>query len=163
MKPWLLATTLTTLELQQLGFSLEKGVDFHIFKKAKERGKKIEALETVSYQLGLLDNLSAKTQELFLLQTLDELNILEKDMEQIVRSWSAGKTEGLEVLLNNIQEFPEVYTAMITERNKNWMPHIESYLQEQETYFIVVGTLHLIGEKGLLAMLRAKGYRITQF
>jgi len=162
MKPWLMATTLTTLELQKLGFSLERGVDSHLFEKAKKEGKKIEGLETVSYQLGLLDNLSPTTQELFLLQTLEELSILEKEMEQIIESWSVGRTAGLEVLLKSMREFPEVYKALITERNKNWMPHIESYLQQQDTYLIVVGTLHLLGEEGLLSLLKALGYEITQ-
>lgn len=83
-------------------------------------------------------------------------------MDQIVESWSEGRTAGLEVLLKSMREFPDVYKALITERNKNWMPHIESSLQNKETYLIVVGTLHLLGDEGLLALLKAQGYKITQ-
>ena len=162
MKPWMMATTITTLELQKLGFQLDQGVDTHLFQKAQAAGKTIVGLETVSYQLSLFDGLSPKTQELFLLQTLEELSILEKETQQIVESWSQGRTEGLEVMLKSMRQFPEVHKALITTRNNNWMPQIESYLQEKDISLIVVGTMHLLGDEGLLAMLNEKGYTITQ-
>ena len=162
MKPWMMATTITTLELQKLGFQIDQGVDAHIFQRAKSAGKKIEGLETVSYQLGLFDSLSPKTQELFLLQTLEEISILEKETQQIVDSWSQGETEGLAIMLESMRQFPEVYQALITTRNNNWMSHIESYLNQKETYLVVVGTMHFLGDEGLLAMLQEKGFTIEQ-
>ncbi len=162
MKPWMLATTITLLELQKLGFATDFGVDQHFFLKAKTQGKTIEGLETVEYQINLFDNLSLGTQELFLLQTLKELNLLERQTHQLVESWTHGRVEGLEVMLENMQEFPEVYEALITQRNNTWLPHVESYLQKEEPYMIIVGALHLLGEKGLLAMLKEKGYVIKQ-
>ena len=162
MKPWMMATTITTLELQKLGFQIDQGVDTHLFQKAQAAGKTIVGLETVSYQLSLFDGLSPKTQELFLLQTLEELSILEKETQQIVESWSQGRTDGLEVMLKSMRQFPEVHKALITTRNNNWMPQIESYLLEEDTSLIVVGTMHLLGDEGLLSMLQDKGYRISQ-
>ncbi|WP_454063964.1 TraB/GumN family protein [Candidatus Nitrospira salsa] len=162
MKPWMLATTITILELQKLGFGTDHGVDQHFFQRAKAQGKTVEGLETVEYQLNLFDSLSAKTQEQFLLQTLDEIDILEQQTHQLVNSWTHGQIEGLEVMLENMKKFPEVYEALITQRNNNWLPHFESYLQKHETAMIVVGTLHLLGKQGLLAMLQEKGYVIKQ-
>ena len=162
MKPWMLASTITILELQKLGFETIHGVDQHFFEKAKAEGKTIEGLETVEYQLNLFDNLSPKTQEQFLLQTLGEIDILEQQTHQLVESWTHGLIKGLEVMLENMQEFPEVYEALITERNNDWLPHVESFLQKEEPYMMVVGTLHLLGEEGLLAMLKEKGYIIKQ-
>ena len=162
MKPWMLATTITILELQKLGFGTDHGVDQHFFQKAKTEEKTVEGLETVEYQLNLFDSLSPKTQEQFLLQTLAEIDILEEQTHNLVESWTHGQIEGLEVMLENMQEFPEVYEALITQRNQNWLPHVESYLQQDEPTMIVVGTLHLLGEEGLLAMLKEKGYNIQQ-
>ncbi|GJL66838.1 MAG: GumN protein [Nitrospirales bacterium] len=162
MKPWMLATTITMLELQKLGFGTNHGVDQHFFQKAKAQRKTVEGLETVEYQLNLFDGLSATTQEQFLLQTLVEVDILEQQTHQLVDSWTHGELEGLEVMLENMKKFPEVYEALITRRNNNWLPHFESYLQQHETTMIVVGTLHLLGKQGLLAMLREKGYVIKQ-
>ena len=162
MKPWMLASTITILELQKLGFETVHGIDQHFFERAKAEGKTVEGLETVEYQLNLFDSLSPKTQEQFLLQTLGEIDMLEQQTHQLVESWTHGRVTGLEVMLENMQEFPEVYEALITKRNLDWLPHVESYLQNNEPYMVVVGTLHLLGEKGLLAMLTKKGYVIQQ-
>ncbi|MGB0908818.1 MAG: TraB/GumN family protein [Nitrospirales bacterium] len=162
MKPWMLAMTLTILELQKLGFETDHGVDQHFFEKAKTEGKSVEGFETVEYQLSRFDSLPFGVQEQFLLQTLGEIGTLKQQTQNLVQSWTSGRVEGLEVMLEKMQEFPEVYEALISQRNNNWMPHIETYLQENEPYMIVVGTLHLVGEEGLLAMLKKKGYMIQQ-
>jgi uncharacterized protein YbaP (TraB family) len=39
---------------------------------------------------------------------------------------------------------------------------IEGYLRSGKTYFVVVGAGHMGGSGGLLALLRARGYRIEQ-
>ena len=162
MKPWMLATTVTILELQKLGFETTQGVDQHLYQRAKLRGKTVEGFETVDYQLSLFDNLSPKTQEQFLLQTLGELDIIEQETNHLVESWIHGRIEGLEIMLENMKDFPDLYEALITQRNKNWLPQVESYLQKDEPYMIVVGTLHLLGEEGLLTMLKEKGYAVNQ-
>ncbi|WP_447969718.1 TraB/GumN family protein [Nitrospira sp. M1] len=162
MKPWMLATTITIVELQKLGFETGLGVDQHFFQKAKVQGQTIEGLETVEYQLNLFDGLSPNTQEQYLLQTLSEIDVLEQQTRQLVDSWTHGRIEGLEVMLEKMKKFPEMYEALIIRRNNNWLPQVESYLQNNETSMIVVGTLHLIGEQGLLALLKEKGYVITQ-
>ena len=51
---------------------------------------------------------------------------------------------------------------MVINRNNDWLPHIEQALQEKEPVFIVVGALHLLGNEGLIALLKEKGYRVEQ-
>lgn len=50
---------------------------------------------------------------------------------------------------------------MLKDRNLNWMPSIEGYLDRNEDAFIVVGSAHLPGSWGLLALLEAEGYEVT--
>lgn len=163
VKPWMLATTLTTLELKKLGFAPDQGIDRHLYARAKAKARKIEGLETVEEQLNLFDRLSPKTQELFLLHTLRELTLLREQTQAIVSAWRKGRIEGFEDMLHGIQAFPEVYRALITDRNRRWLPVIESCLDENRPCFVVVGTLHLLGEHGLLALLAEKGYTIQQW
>ena len=40
---------------------------------------------------------------------------------------------------------------------------IEGYLKTKETYFVVVGAGHLVGSKGIIQMLKEKGYSVEQF
>jgi uncharacterized protein YbaP (TraB family) len=39
---------------------------------------------------------------------------------------------------------------------------IEEFLKTGQTYFVVVGAGHLIGDKGIIELLRRKGYRVQQ-
>jgi uncharacterized protein YbaP (TraB family) len=39
---------------------------------------------------------------------------------------------------------------------------IEGFLRTKETSFVAVGAAHLIGERGILEMLRNKGYTVKQ-
>jgi uncharacterized protein YbaP (TraB family) len=39
---------------------------------------------------------------------------------------------------------------------------IEGYLNRRERHFIAVGSLHLAGPRGLVEMLRARGYTVRQ-
>ena len=45
-------------------------------------------------------------------------------------------------------------------RNEEWLPKIEKMIKEQPT-FIAIGISHLEEERGLLHLLRAKGYTLT--
>jgi len=51
---------------------------------------------------------------------------------------------------------------LIIERNNNWVPQIENFIGQNDNYFIVVGALHLVGKKGVVELLKAKGHKISQ-
>lgn len=162
MKPWMIATVVMALELQKLGFESAYGVDRHFFEKAQAAGKDRQGLETVEFQLNLFDQLPLPVQEQFLLQTLEDLKNLEQEVSEIVLAWKQGNVRKLEGLLVGMQEYPELYQALVVNRNKAWLPHIEQALQEKAPVFIVVGALHLMGREGLIAALQEKGYWVEQ-
>jgi uncharacterized protein YbaP (TraB family) len=39
---------------------------------------------------------------------------------------------------------------------------IERYLDSEGTYFVIVGAGHLVGKKGILELLKSKGYAVEQ-
>jgi uncharacterized protein YbaP (TraB family) len=57
---------------------------------------------------------------------------------------------------------PAAYQSLIVERNRNWMPQIDSCFAKPQPCLVVVGAAHLVGRDGLLTMLRRKGYRVEQ-
>jgi hypothetical protein len=162
MKPWMAAMAVTALELRKLGFESAWGVDRHFFEKAQEAEKDIQGLESVEFQLGLFDNLSTPIQELFLLQSLEDLKNIEARIKEMVDAWTQGNVKDLERLLERMREYPELYQALVVSRNQNWLPHIEQALQQPKPVFIVVGTMHLLGKEGLLMVLKEKGYAVEQ-
>ncbi len=163
MKPWFLSLSLVAMKMQQLGYDAQHGVDRHFFDRARKAKKEVLGLETADFQLNLLDSLPAKTQEESLLQTLKELDQFETDFEQVVRAWAAGQEKQLDnLLLEGFKEYPDVYAKLISERNRNWLPKIESHFQGGNKTLVVVGAAHLVGRDGVVELLKRKGYSVEQ-
>ncbi|PYI45944.1 MAG: hypothetical protein DMF10_10575 [Verrucomicrobia bacterium] len=81
----------------------------------------------------------------------------------IIGLWRGGDADALNRLLqDSFRDFPSLGRRIIDVRNRNWLPKIEGYLRSGHTYFVVVGAGHLGGPNGLLALLRARGYKIEQ-
>lgn len=163
MKPWLVAITLMGPTLQAAGFKAELGVDKHFFDRAKEAGLKRQALETLAYQLDRFDQLSPRLQEDMLVSSMKELDTQVGNVRELAQQWAAGDVKALEAsLLVSFEGSRELYDRLLVERNHNWVPHVETCLQQNAGCFIVVGAAHLVGPDGLPTLLAAKGYKVTQ-
>jgi uncharacterized protein YbaP (TraB family) len=163
MKPWLVAITLMAPTLQSAGFKPELGIDKHFFDRAKEKGLKRQALETLTYQIDRFDQMSPKLQEEMLIATIEDLDTQVSGVKDMVRAWTSGDIDTMEKLtLTAFVQSPELYQRLLLERNQNWMPHVERCLADNAGCFIVVGAAHLVGKDGLPVLLAKKGYKIAQ-
>jgi hypothetical protein len=163
LEPWFLALTLTPLKLLSLGFEAQYGIDLYFYQQAQDSEKQVESLETLEDQLQLFDTLPAATQEVFLLQTLEELDNLGTDMDNIVATWKAGDTEAMgHFLLDSFEQHPELRDRVLTQRNLNWLPAIEGFIDQEDDYLVIVGAAHLIGTDGVVNLLRDRGYKVNQ-
>ena len=61
------------------------------------------------------------------------------------------------------EDFPELMDMLLHQRNDDWIPMIEQMISSDGTEFLLVGALHLVGERGLLAQLRRRGYTVEKF
>jgi uncharacterized protein len=164
-KPWILALTLTSLDLARSGYDPEYGIDMHFLSEASVR-KEIKELESIDYQINLLSGFSDMDQEAFLLYTLKDLNSLDTEVDQLIRTWKTGDAKGMESLLiksfHEDQKLTSVYEKLLYERNRNMVLKIEGFLKTAESHFVIVGAGHLVGDKGIIEMLRKKGYLVEQ-
>jgi uncharacterized protein YbaP (TraB family) len=163
MKPWMVALTLTSLELSRAGYLGDQGIDATMYARAGAEGKQRLGLESAADQVSLFAGLSDQEGLDFLSYTLDELDSVIPEVEAIVASWRAGDPERLEQLLvEGFDEHPELYRRFVTDRNRRWLPQVEALLRGDADALVVVGSLHLVGEQGLVAMLAAEGYEVRQ-
>lgn len=163
LKPWLVALTISTVKLQSLGFDPNYGVDKYFSDKARKAKKETLGLETVAYQINLFDGMSSSAQEMLLLQTLKDLDVMEKEVTRIIRSWTTGDIETAEkILLESFREYPDVYQRLISDRNRMWLPQIEGLLKGKEDCLVIVGAGHLVGQGGVIELLRGRGYSVEQ-
>lgn len=162
-EPWLAAITVEQLVLARLGFNAAYGVEMHLLEKASRDGKDILGFETVAQQLGYLDGLSLEAQQALLMQTLTESTAIRAIMDDLILAWRSGDIDYLErTLLDDLSGYPELYDAIVADRNRLWVDTIDALLDDGEDYLVVVGALHLVGEDGVPRLLEQRGVRITQ-
>ena len=164
-KPWFIALTLTSVELLKLGLDPEHGIDKYFLKKAENK-KKIKELESIDYQVNLLNSFSDAEQELFLVSAFSDLELLKGEINEILKAWNQGDTKTMESFVSKSLQDDDrmlpVYEKLIFERNKNMASKIEGYLKTEEHYFVVVGAAHLVGKDGIIEILKKKGYLVEQ-
>ena len=162
-RPWFVSITLTNIMLQQLGFDPAHGIDMHFYQQAMAAGHRIEALESSAYQVDLFASMPPSTQDLLLQQALEDLHTMEAEFQLLINAWQQGDDNALaKLLLDSFAGFPEILDRLITNRNNNWLHHLESLLQGDKPAFVVVGAGHLLGSQGLVRLLAERGYRMQQ-
>jgi uncharacterized protein YbaP (TraB family) len=163
-KPWFLAMVLASMELLKLGFDPNYGIDKYFLSKAA--GKKILELESLDYQIGLLSKFSDQEQEMFLVHTLKDVDIFSQELDKLTQAWISGDLKGLESIMTRglveDKRMSFIYEKLILERNKSMASKIEEFLRTKETYFVIVGAGHLVGNRGIIEILKGKGYHVEQ-
>ena len=161
--PWVIGIELADVEYLHLGFDPERGVEQQLLQRAQRDGKPISGLETLDEELGALEALSAADQLKLLDQTLGELKDTDSAMHEVLGAWRRGDARGLATLLGHeYQSFPALYRPLVTTRNQRWLPQIEALLAAEGNVLVVVGALHLVGDGGVLELLRRDGHPATQ-
>lgn len=155
--------TLTFAEFEKMGL-LSKGVDDYFEKKTVRDEKKIGALETLDEQVNYLATLADGNEDNFVIQSLIDLEKTQYYYKQMIQAWRNGDTETLdELLVKDIQkDYPKLYETIIVQRNHNWMPKIKAMFNNDKTEFVLVGLGHLIGEDGVLELLKKDGFTVEQ-
>lgn len=84
----------------------------------------------------------------------------------LVQAWRTGDTAGMEATATRaVREHPEMQPlieALVYQRNAAMARQVADFLKTPKTRFVVVGSLHLVGDRGILKLLADKGYRIEQ-
>ena len=164
-KPWFLALLLESLELLKLGFDPNYGIDKYFLSRATGK-KKIVELESLDYQIDLLSKFSDQEQELFLLYTVKDLRVLRQELDRLTQAWISGDAKGMESIMTRgfveDSRMSSVYEKLILERNRSMASKIEEFLRNKEIYFAVVGAAHLVGNQGIIEILKGKGYLVEQ-
>jgi uncharacterized protein len=160
LSPWVLGLQLLEMQYMQLGFDPQEGVEQQLERRAQSDGKHTAGLETVSEQLGVFETLSQEDQARFLDMVVTEMHDVESETQSVVVAWRAGDAAKLAALLGDeYKSFPALYRSLVTDRNRRWVPQIEKLLKDKDNYFVVVGALHLVGDGGLLELMRRDGFR----
>lgn len=147
------------------GFDPQNLFDAYFQKKAKEQNKPIGGFETVDFQVRVLYGAPIERQIVQLMCFVDNATIQEETLVSLLNAYAAQNLEktheAIEMKLGNeCDQTPEERANLIDNRNLAWIKVMPQIMQEKSTFF-AVGAGHLLGEKGVLTLLKAAGYTIT--
>ncbi|HQX96385.1 MAG: TraB/GumN family protein [Chitinophagaceae bacterium] len=135
-----------------------------IMQEAKIYKKKINGMETMSYQAGVLDSIPYKLQAQQLLsyiETAGKDSIGDKQMEDMFKAYNNQDLQKLEELMIETDAGMAGFTdILLYHRNQNWVKKLKTLLP-QKSILVAVGAGHLPGEKGVINLLRKEGYKVT--
>jgi hypothetical protein len=150
------------VKMQGFGVSAE-GVDKRYYDKSLEDGKNFGFFETIDQQIDMIVNMGEGNEDAMIMHSLEDLDNMEKDFDELLSDWKHGSTNIMDKQIKEMKnDYPALYKSLLVDRNNDWMPAIDQYLENSEVEFILVGTLHLHGSDGLLALLKDQGYTVTQ-
>ncbi|MBY0402165.1 TraB/GumN family protein [Myxococcota bacterium] len=164
-EPWYVAVSLVELPVEANGWSMAAALEQQLF--AEVQGRPVLGLETVEEQLRMLDGLPYPLQDLMLRDTLERLDEAAESLQELAAAWQRGDEANLAALAREgIDEYPEldaVYDVLLDARNRRWLGQLRLLLDDPahrgESVLVAVGALHLVGDEGLVELLRQAGYR----
>ncbi len=166
-KPSALLTLLTlhytNLAIPELAQYEGIPMDGFFAKIAHAEGKKVIGLEDAEETLQLAFDYNSRQEQanqLVKFLSRDKEDIL-KEHRMIADTYLTPDFDKMEAMNKSyFLEYGEAYMKMLLDnRNIQWMPAIEASIKTNPS-FIAVGAAHLVGENGLIELLKRQGYKV---
>lgn len=156
-KPMMLSSM---IEAQAMSCPQQDGMEMRIMGKAADRNLEIKGLETMAFQVALIDSIPYEDQAKELLQAVDSVQTQKKMMAVLVREYKMQNLDSIEALTTSEEGGMEKYLdQMLYSRNRNWIKQFPAIAKEKSTLF-AVGAGHLPGKNGVLNLLRQAGFTV---
>jgi len=137
----------------------EDVLDLYLYQLATDHHKIIIGIETADEQLSALNSLNYNEQADMLVHEVHEYERNRQGATAMVQFYLEENLDSL-ARENEENEMPaKFYKALVTDRNKRMANRMSDFIRKQST-FIAIGALHLPGEKGVIELLRKKGFVI---
>lgn len=169
MKPWMLGNVLALFEAAQAGYVPALSVEAYLMRVAKGERKPVLEFEGIEQQFELFEKAPWATQLAFLEEALKavETRGARRELNRIVQAWETADRASLERLLVEMRAQSSLGSRFTVDtillgRHPSMVRRIETLMAGGKTYAFAVGALHLVGPQGLVEMLRARGYTLTE-
>jgi uncharacterized protein YbaP (TraB family) len=138
----------------------DKSYEETFAKKAKKNHMNQVGLEAIDLQMKILDTIPIQTQIKDMVTSINEGKASIRSFNEMIKVYKTQDIEKLHQLTiaedSGIGNFEDVF---LNNRNESWIPTIEKLITQQPT-FIAVGAAHLGGQKGIINLLKTKGYTL---
>ena len=163
LKPWA-ATLLLSMPQNSSGMAM----DAKLQGRFTALNKPVYQLESPMEQINIFEQLAISDQVEMLRETIAHVDEIEDVLQETLERYLAEDIAGL-LQLNNkhlaeskVKALPTFLRRLVEDRNVIMASRMQERLNEGNA-LIAVGALHLPGDEGLLSLLEALGYRLTNF
>lgn len=146
--------------MKSTGCSMPKSYEEYFVKEAKTEKKEVLGLETIEDQMAVMDKAPIEQQVSWLMEIVNESEKGNETYNQMINLYIKQDVEALTKMISEkMVGMKGMGEELLDKRNQNWIPVIEQNIKQKSTFF-AVGAGHLGGEKGVLKLLKQKGYTL---
>ena len=165
LRPWVPMALLIQQRMAALSeTTVGAPMDVIIVGQVRTQGASLVFLESGTEQMALMNAVPSETYVHFLREMLEDEERTGENLGGLLTAYVQGNEEGMVPLLfvpEDVTAQPAFYEKLFFARNEAWLPRIAAEIDQGGT-FVAVGLGHLLGERGLIALLTARGYRIER-
>ena len=125
-------------------------------KLAAKNNMKVSGLESLQFQIDLINKISIEEQIKMLTEDSSNKNPLDS-YNKMLKLYKNQNLDSLKILIDEDESMANISEDLLKNRNTDWIPKIEKLINNSSV-FIAVGAGHLAGEDGVLNLLKQKGY-----
>ncbi len=127
---------------------------------ARSQKKDVLGLETIQDQFDALDSIPPKVQAEQMMDMINDLPSTKKQVSELMTAYRNQDISQIRQLISKSPGMkPEYEAAIISNRNRRWIPKILKAAKTKPTFF-GVGAGHLGGADGVIALLQKSGYMV---
>jgi uncharacterized protein YbaP (TraB family) len=156
IKPMMLYSLLMPKLLGCEVFSLE----MELVALAKKQKIEILGLENIAFQVAIFDKISYGIQAKMLCETIENSAKSRKELKELIEAYTSKDFLKMEQLIEaSSDSFEGMEDELLKDRNLDWIAKVEAFAKQKPTFF-AVGAGHLLGDGGVLSLLKRRGYQI---
>jgi uncharacterized protein YbaP (TraB family) len=162
-RPWVVTLLLESSEIADADLAVASGVEATL-QRGLPRGR-VAYLETANQQMRLFSSGTEAEQVATLAARLNQKDDSSPGLtDALVAAWAAGDQTALLGLFDAdaASGDQQLLDRLLYQRNRNWLVPLERMLADNEANLIVVGAAHLLGDKGVVALLNDAGYMVRR-
>jgi uncharacterized protein YbaP (TraB family) len=150
---------MSLLYLKMLPCAQTESYEMTFMAMAKQQQKDLKGLETIEDQMQVFDNIPDSVEAANILKMIKEYDA---QVKQFADMAAVYKEQNIQKLYGSVSSSPDLMEAqddLLKKRNSNWIPVMEQYMKEGQSFF-AVGAAHLGGTIGVIALLKKAGYKV---
>lgn len=166
-RPWLASMLVETVDTLKAGFQTEFGTETQLQNVYLRPRGRVVGLETLNEQISAFTRLTQAQQREMLGQDLVQTpaeNVA--DVKELHRLWRIGDADALkawddaktEKLARSRQLARQIDNRVVVDRNYRFAARMVAMAAPNKPVFVAIGALHLGGDRGVLALLRKRGF-----